>query len=78
MGSSVGKVFKSALSAVGLGEDKAPNIEMPQPTAQQIDAPIEKPEQDDDATTESNRKKAQRSGKGSLAVPKSGGKGLNT
>lgn len=71
---SIGKIFSSALSAVGLGEDKAPKIDMP---AQQIDTPVEKPELDEEATTESNRKKTQRGGKGSLAVPKSGGRGLN-
>lgn len=74
---SIGKVFSSALSAIGLGEDKAPKIEMPKQAAQQIDTPVEKPELDDEATTESNRKKTQRGGKSSLAVPKSGGRGLN-
>lgn len=74
---SIGKIFSSALSAVGLGEDKAPKIDMPTPIAQQIDTPVEKPELDEEATTESNRKKTQRGGKGSLAVPKSGGRGLN-
>lgn len=76
---SIGKIFSSALSAVGLGEDKAPKIDMPEQkvAAQQIDTPVEKPELDEEATTESNRKKTQRGGKGSLAVPKSGGRGLN-
>ncbi|QHJ80135.1 MAG: hypothetical protein [Caudoviricetes sp.] len=74
---SIGNIFSSALSAVGLGEDKAPKIEMPQQTAQAIDAPVAKPELDDDAATESNRKKTQRGGKSSLAVPKTGGRGLN-
>ena len=76
---SIGKVFSSALSAVGLGENKAPKIEMPEQkvTAQQIDTPVTKPEVDENADTEANRKKAQRGGKGSLAVPKSGGRGLN-
>lgn len=74
---SIGNVFTSALSAIGLGGNKAPKIEMPTSAAQQIDAPAEKPELDEEATTESTRKKAQRGGKGSLSVPKSGGRGLN-
>lgn len=76
---SIGNIFSSALSAVGLGGDKAPKIEVPEQkvAAQQIDAPVTKAEVDENADTESNRKKAQRGGKGSLSVPKSGGRGLN-
>lgn len=76
---TIGNIFKSSLSAIGLGGDKAPKIEMPEQkvAAQQIDTPVTKPEVDENADTEANRKKAQRGGKGSLSVPKSGGRGLN-
>ena len=75
---SIGKVFKGALGAVGLG-GKAPKIDMPEQkvAAQQVDAPVTKAEVDETSDTESKRKQTQRSGKGSLSVAKSGGKGLN-
>lgn len=84
----VEKVAKGAIGAVGsvLGGDKpetqvieqAAPVAAPAPTAQIIEPPTKDDvDTDDDAQTESGKKKARAGGKKSLSVTRSSGGGLN-
>ncbi|WMX18740.1 host range and adsorption protein [Yersinia phage vB_YpEc11] len=82
----VGKIFKKAIKAVtkpvegiiGAALGKAPDIQAPEAPAQVIEPPTkDKADTDDDAQTESGKKKAARGGKKSLSVARSSGGGIN-
>ncbi|SOP75995.1 Phage protein [Yersinia phage fPS-54-ocr] len=79
-----GKIFKKAIKAVtkpvagiiGGALGKAPDMQAPD--AQVIEPPTkDKADTDDEALTESGKKKAARGGKKSLSVARSSGGGIN-
>lgn len=80
---AVGGIFNAARSAVGSiagAFGAAPNMpEVPEikQNAIQVDTPDQKAEKGDEGNAEARKKKAQRSGKGSLSIAKSGGTGVN-
>lgn len=75
-GKEVGKVVGGALGA-GKQEAPAPVVTAP-PPAQVVDVPEQdKAEGEDEAQTESARKKARAGGKKSLSVARSSGGGIN-
>lgn len=80
---AVGGIFTAARSAVGSlagAFGAAPNIpDMPEmkQNAIAVDTPNQNAEKGDESNAEARKKKAQRSGKGSLSIAKSGGTGVN-
>lgn len=73
------KVAKGAVGALagGAGEAQVVEVAQPTPAAAIVEAPTKDVETEDEAQTESGRKKARSGGKKSLSVARSSGGGIN-
>lgn len=75
----VTRPIKQVAGALAGGAGEAQVVEVPQPTAaaQIVDVPEKEVSTEDEAQTESGRKKARSGGKKSLSVARSSGGGIN-
>lgn len=81
VGKPIEKVAKGAVGALAGGAGEAQVVEVPAqqaaPAAALVDVPTKEVETEDEAQTESGRKKARAGGKKSLSVARSSGGGIN-
>lgn len=73
----VARPVKQVASGLAGGAGEAQVVEVPQAAAQIVDVPEKEVSTEDEAQTESGRKKARAGGKKSLSVARSSGGGIN-
>ncbi|QZB85622.1 tail assembly protein [Escherichia phage T7] len=76
-GASPVKQVAGGLAGLAGGTGEAQMVEVPQAAAQIVDVPAKEVSTEDEAQTESGRKKARAGGKKSLSVARSSGGGIN-